>query len=419
MKMRRKSWGGKVQGLAGGVGQSEEGEDFGEGLADEFTAHAGVFAAAVPLEQQGCRRVPDAFFVVVGGQERDGAGPRIADAADDGGQDIGEFGADEQDPFLIRLGGGNLKEGDDLAGGGQAVLDHRVVAEFQHLLDAGAGVAQDLHCGPGPERPVLGGVEVEQNPVPVAGRGAGGIHRADEHRVVDGEGGARRHGKKGLQALQSVAVVVGGGLRERLQGREAFAGPLIHAGLDPLDALAVRGLGFPDRTRRRPRPPPGRLFHRPPGDVEVEGAHRDEQQGPVGAFDHRLLDGAVGELPPPDAGPEALLPRGGDAGRQVEGVDAGVVPFQVGPEVAGQGTGEVVQRAVVQSWPALFEVVDQQLADRRAGHTVPVDELLAAQLTGDAVEVAEGDRGVGGQVSQLPQPRVEERATGLVEASLP
>ncbi|MFI1155136.1 hypothetical protein [Streptomyces sp. NPDC020817] len=34
-------------------------------------------------------------------------------------QDVGELGADEQDALDVGLGGGDLQEGDDLAGGGQ------------------------------------------------------------------------------------------------------------------------------------------------------------------------------------------------------------------------------------------------------------------------------------------------------------
>ncbi|MFE9009859.1 hypothetical protein ACFYOY_48885 [Streptomyces sp. NPDC007875] len=200
MNMRAEVMWREVQRLAGGVGEAEEGQDFGEGLADEFAAHPGVFAAAVPLEEQGGRRVPDAFLVVVGGQERDDAGLRVADAADDRGQDIGEFGADEQDAFLVRLGRGDLEEGDDLAGGGQAVLDHRVMAEFQHLLDAHTRVAQDLRCGPSPEGPVFGEVEVPKGSVLIAGGGGGGVSRADKHRAVDGEGRAGRRREKGFQA---------------------------------------------------------------------------------------------------------------------------------------------------------------------------------------------------------------------------
>ncbi|MGP4050038.1 hypothetical protein [Streptomyces sp. 2A115] len=45
----------------------------------------------------------------------------VADATDDRGQDVGQFGAGEQDSFLVRLGRSDLQQGDDLAGGGQPV----------------------------------------------------------------------------------------------------------------------------------------------------------------------------------------------------------------------------------------------------------------------------------------------------------
>lgn len=143
---------------------------------------------------------------------------------------------------------------------------------------------------------------MEENSVRVAGARAGGIRGAGEHLITGGEGAARRYGEEGLQAGQAVAVVVGRGFRERFQRWKAFSGSLIHAGLDPLDALRVRGLSFFDRARCGPRTPPGRLFYRPAGDVQVEGAYRDEQQGPVSALNDCLGDGAVWELAPLDAG---------------------------------------------------------------------------------------------------------------------
>lgn len=43
---------------------------------------------------------------VVGGQQWDGARLRVADPADDHGEDVGEFGADQQDTLLVGLGRG-------------------------------------------------------------------------------------------------------------------------------------------------------------------------------------------------------------------------------------------------------------------------------------------------------------------------
>nr|WSZ11966.1 hypothetical protein OH837_00685 [Streptomyces canus] len=143
--------------------------------------------------------------------------------------------------FWSVLEGGDLEQGDDLAGRGQAVLDQGVVTGLQHLLDAGAGVSQELHRCPGPESAVLGEVEVQERPGRVAGAGAA-VLGADEDGAADGEGRARRHGVQGFQTSQAVAVVVGRGLGEGFQGRETFAGALVHAGFDPLGALGVQGL---------------------------------------------------------------------------------------------------------------------------------------------------------------------------------
>ncbi|MFD7498417.1 hypothetical protein ACFV8T_39960 [Streptomyces sp. NPDC059832] len=123
---------------------------------------------------------------------------------------------------MVRLGRSDLQQGDYLAGGGQPVLDHRVMADLQRLLDAGTGVAQELDRSPGPERPLLGQVEVEKVPAGIPGGGAIAVRGADEHRIANAEGFAGLYGEKGLQAGPPVTVVVSSGLRERLQGRKAF-----------------------------------------------------------------------------------------------------------------------------------------------------------------------------------------------------
>ena len=91
---------------------------------------------------------------VVGGGERDGP-VGAADAGDDRGQDIGELGADDEEPFGVGLGRGDGQQGDELAGGGEAVLDQAVVGELGEFLDPDAGVPEDLDDGPGPERVVF------------------------------------------------------------------------------------------------------------------------------------------------------------------------------------------------------------------------------------------------------------------------
>src|SRR3954452_7532101 len=94
----------------------------------------------------------------------------------------------------------------------------------------------------------------------------------------------------------------------------------------------------------------------------------------------------------------------------MEGVDFGVVAFDVGPEVPGQVPGQVVQGRVVQAGAAFLQVVDDQGPDRAGGERVAVDELGTAELASDPLQEPQGGRGVGWQVAQLAQPRVVEGA---------
>jgi hypothetical protein len=64
--------------------------------------------------------------VVIGGDERDGA-VGVADAANHGAENLGEFGADHQEPFGIDLRRCDLQQRHDFAGGGQTVLNQAVV----------------------------------------------------------------------------------------------------------------------------------------------------------------------------------------------------------------------------------------------------------------------------------------------------
>jgi hypothetical protein len=52
--------------------------------------------------------------VVGGGEGDDRAG--AADAGDDGGQGVGEFGADDEEALGVFLGRGDRQQGDQLAG---------------------------------------------------------------------------------------------------------------------------------------------------------------------------------------------------------------------------------------------------------------------------------------------------------------
>jgi hypothetical protein len=103
---------------------------------------------------------------VIGGGEGDGP-VGAADPGDDRGQGVGELGTDDEEPFGVGLGRGDGQQRDELAGGGQAVLDQAVVRQLGEFLDADAGVAQDLDDGPGPERVVFLAGQVP--PLPAGG----------------------------------------------------------------------------------------------------------------------------------------------------------------------------------------------------------------------------------------------------------
>jgi hypothetical protein len=137
-----------------GVGDSAA----GQGVADQLT-HGGsgdraVLAAEVTLEQQRHRRVPDPFVIVIGRDQRDGA-VFVTDAADDGAEHVGQFGADHQQPFGVGLGRRDLQQRDEFAGGGQLVVDEAVVGKLSQFLDPDAGVAQHVDRGQRPERLVF------------------------------------------------------------------------------------------------------------------------------------------------------------------------------------------------------------------------------------------------------------------------
>ena len=86
--------GGVVQRGAGGAGQRGAGQGAGEDLADGGGGDRAVLGADTPLEQHRGGRQPQAFVVVVGGDERHGVAG-AADPADDGAEHVGELGADD------------------------------------------------------------------------------------------------------------------------------------------------------------------------------------------------------------------------------------------------------------------------------------------------------------------------------------
>jgi hypothetical protein len=65
-------------------------------------------------------------------------GLAVTDPGDDGGQNVGEFGRDDEQPFGVGLGRGDLQQRDQLPGIWQPVLDQAVVGQFGQLLDPDA-----------------------------------------------------------------------------------------------------------------------------------------------------------------------------------------------------------------------------------------------------------------------------------------
>ena len=118
-------------------------------------------------------------------------------------------------------------------------------------------------------------------------------------------------------------------------------------------------------------------------------------------------------------GLEPLLPGGGDVGRQVQGADAGMVGFQVFPEPQPEGTGELVEGAVVDAGLALAQVVDEQVADGLAGDVVAADHLLGGERPGElGADHPDRGRGAGREGPGGVQELVEERAVPVVGVGL-
>ena len=329
--------GGVVQRGAGGAGQCGAGQGAGEDLADGGGGDRAVLGADAPLEQHRGGRQPQAFVIVVGGDERHGVAG-AADPADDGAEHVGELGADDQQPLGVGFGRDDLQQRHQLAGAGEPVLHEAVVAELDQLLDADAGGAQDLDGCPGPECAVFFCGEVAAFPAGrVAGpdvKGGAGGGRAEQGRSRGGDGVAGPGVAGGLQQGPGVGVLLGGGADQDRQDREPFAGPGVHPRLAVPLGLALDGFRRADGTRNSPWSPPGRVIDGPLGQVEVEGPDRGQELAvadPLGV-DHGL--GAGGGGNGLRLGAHALFPGVGDLGTEVQAVDAGMVGFQVGPEHA-------------------------------------------------------------------------------------
>jgi hypothetical protein len=84
---------------------------------------------------------------VEGDHQGDGAG-LVPDPADDGAEHVRELRGDDQEPLLIGLRGGDMQQRDQLAGGRDGVLDQAVMRELCQLLNANAGVTENLDHRP-------------------------------------------------------------------------------------------------------------------------------------------------------------------------------------------------------------------------------------------------------------------------------
>jgi hypothetical protein len=97
---------------------------------------------------------------------------------------------------------------------------------------------------------------------------------------------------------------------------------------------------------------------------------------------------------------------------QLEGVDAGVVGLQVGPEQLAEQVGEALQRGEVHRRLAFAQVVDQNVTHRVAGDLVAVDQLLTGRLPAAGEHLHRGGR-VLAQATKAAQQLIEQRAAGM------
>ena len=215
------------------VGQAGAGQGGVEHVADRAVADPAAVRAEPALEQQRGRADPQAFAPVVCPDEGDRPGV-AADPADDDRQHVGQFRADDQEPFGVGLRRDDLQQRDELAGAGQPVLDQAVVADLQELLDADAGQAQYFHGGPGPERQVLLHGQIASFPgdriirpdLP-AGRARG--HGPGQGLPRGREGLARVRLAGGLQQFLGVLAPLVDGPDQDGQDGKPFPGAGVHA----------------------------------------------------------------------------------------------------------------------------------------------------------------------------------------------
>ena len=96
-----------------------------------------------------------------------------------------------------------------------------------------------------------------------------------------------------------------------------------------------------------------------------------------------------------------------------------MVDLQVFPEPQPEGTGELVEAAVVDAGLTLAQVVDDQVADGLAGEVVAGDHLLGGERPGElGADHPDGGRGAGREGPGGVQELVEERAVPVVGVGL-
>ena len=204
-------------------------------------------------------------------------------------------------------------------------------------------------------------------------------HRPAQHLPAGGEQRARSGVPGGLQPAGSGVAFGADPGGQGGQHRQPLPGPLVHPRLAPRPVLFVGYLAGTDRAPHRPRHPPGVVIG-PLGDVEIHRPDRGQHVAAVQAGGHRGDGCPVGSASRFGLGHDALLPGGGDVTGKLQGGDAGMVGFQIGPEQLAEQVGQALQRGEVAGELAFGQVVDQHVADRLADDAVPVDQLLAGRL---------------------------------------
>jgi len=109
---------------------------------------------------------------------------------------------------------------------------------------------------------------------------------------------------------------------------------------------------------------------------------------------------------------DALFPRGGGLGAQMQRVDARMVQLQVAPEQPAQIVGQAAQGGEVQGGLPFGQVGDEQVTHRAALDAALADQFLDGRLPPPAGH-PDRRRGRGVQHPGRVQELVEVRAAGL------